>query len=181
MIAMVYRLTPLLGIAPGDFVTPNALPWIQGILAGGLGAPLPDSVVLSAGEVATIRTATARFNDIIAAQAEACQAALVDIHAFLNSIKQRGLVVHGQRLTADFLGGIFSLDGIHPTNTGAAVTANEFIHALNTHFAAGIPPVNVIEVAEQDPLVLPQAGHPASALTHVDDQTVHSVRALVHK
>lgn len=35
------------------------------------------------------------------------------------------------RLTTDFLGGFFSLDGIHPTYTGHALLANEFIHVLN--------------------------------------------------
>jgi len=172
-------LGPALGIGPGDFVTPNALPFIEGILTGSLAGPLPDGVVLSASEVAAIRAATARFNAIIAAQAQLYQAALVDTHGFLNSLKAGRLVVHGQRLTTDFLGGVFSLDGFHPTNTGAAATANEFIQALNTRFAAGIPPVNVVKVAEEDPLVLPGVGHPASALAGVESETVQTLRAVM--
>jgi lysophospholipase L1-like esterase len=170
---------PVLGIGAGDFVTPDALPLIEGILTGSLTGPLPGGVVLTADEVATIRAATARFNTIIAEQANAYQAALVDTHGFLNSMKERGLVVHGQRLTTDFLGGIFSLDGIHPTNTGAAATANEFIAALNSKFAADIPRVNVVKVAELDPLVLPGVGHPACALTDVDKDTVAGLRAVL--
>jgi phospholipase/lecithinase/hemolysin len=173
-------LGPVLGIGPGDFVTPSALPSIVAILTGAQAGPLSDNVVLTAQEVATIRAATARFNAFIAARAEACGAALVDTHGFLNSLKDRGLVVRGQRLTTDFLGGIFSLDGFHPTNTGAAATANEFIRELNTHFAAGIPPVNVVQIAGQDPLVLPGVGHPATALTGVDEGTVRSLRAMLH-
>jgi len=170
---------PVLGIGPGDFVTPAALPFIQAILGGSQPGPLPDGVVLTAEEVVVIRSATAEFNAVIAAQAQAYGAALVYTHGSLNSIMQRGVVVHGQRLTTRFLGGIFSLDGIHPTNTGQALTANEFIAALNTHFSAGIPPVNVVKVAEQDPLVLPGVGHPASALTGIDDSTVESLRAVL--
>jgi hypothetical protein len=177
--APLAALEPMLGLKPGDFVTPNSLGWIQSILTGSVAGPLPDDVVLTAGEVGTIRAATARFNAIIASEAFANNAALVDIHEFLSTLKQRGSVVHGQRLTTDFLGGIFSLDGFHPTNTGAALTANEFIQALNTRFAAGIPRVNVVKVAEVDPLVLPGVGHPASALTQVDEQTVQALRALV--
>lgn len=174
-------LGPVLGIGPGDFVTPNALPFIEAILTGAQSGPLPDDVVLTASEVATIRAATARFNAIIAAEAQAYGAALVDTYGFLNSLKEGRLVVQGQRLTTGFLGGIFSLDGFHPTNTGAAATANEFIRALNRHFAAGIPPVNVVQIAEQDPLVLPGVGHPASALTSVDDATVRSLHAMIHR
>ena len=65
----------------------------------------------------------------------------------------RGYVTLGQRLSTEFLGGVFSLDGIHPTYTGHALIANEFIRALNTQFAAGIPPVSVGQVAASDPLV----------------------------
>ena len=60
-----------------------------------------------------------------------------------------------RRLTTDFLGGLFSLDGIHPTNTGYAIIANEFIKALNHRFHAGIPPVDVEAVLSDDPLVFP--------------------------
>ena len=172
----VELLPELLGLGPGDYVTPDALPLIQAILTGQQSGPLPDNVVLTESEVEIIRAATATFNEIIANNANAYGAALVDTHGFLNSLKAHGAVVHGQRLTTDFLGGIFSLDGIHPTNTGNALTANEFIHALNTRFGARIDPVNVRKVAEQDPLVLPQVGHPACALSHMDRSQVHSLR-----
>lgn len=155
---------PALGIGAGDYITPNAFAKIQEIFTGVSVGPLPANVVLDAEEVAIIQAATKNFNAIIAAQAKAKGAALVDTHALLNSWKARGLVMNGQRLTTGFLGGIFSLDGFHPTDTGAAATANEFIRALNKQFAAGIPPVNVRAVAKQDPLVLPAVGHPASAL-----------------
>ncbi len=179
--APLAAIGPALGITADDYVTPGAWPLIQGILSGAITGPLPDSVVLTASEVTTIRTATAKFNAVIAAEAKAHGAALVDTHAFLNSLKERGLVVKGQRLTTDFLGGIFSLDGFHPTNTGAAATANEFIHALNTHFAAGIRPANLVKVAATDPLVLPGVGHPASALTGVDEETVQALRAVMRR
>jgi phospholipase/lecithinase/hemolysin len=173
---------PLLGIGPGDFLTPDAFGLIVQILGGITPGPLPGTVVLDAGEVAAIRASIAAFNAIIAAQAEAKGAALVDIHALTESIRTRGFVAGGQRLTTKFLGGFFSLDGIHPTNTGYAVIANEFIKALNTQFAAGIPPLSVRGVERDDPLVLPGVGHPPSALGHVSPDTVASLRAvMVHR
>ena len=172
-------LGPLLGIGPGDFVTPDAFGLIGAILWGFITGPLPGNVVLDAAEVAAIRAAIADFNAVIAAQAEAKGAALVDIHGFLERTRARGIVVGGQRLTTGYLGGLFSLDGIHPTNTGYAVIANEFIEALDRHFAAGIPPVTVREIQWADPLVLPGVGHPASAFEHVGAETVDALRAVL--
>jgi len=172
---------PILGIGPGDFVTPDAFPLILAILADPLLGPLPNSVVLRAAQIAQIQAAVDAYNATIAAEAKAHGAALVDIHETLSRSHSHGLVVNGQRLTAAFLGGLFSLDGIHPTNTGYAVVANEFIKTLNRNFAAGVPPLSVEQVAKSDPLILPGVGHPASALGHMDKGVVASLRrVLVH-
>jgi len=171
---------PVLGIGPGDYVTPEALPYIEAILTGSSAGPLPDNVVLTAEEVTIVRGKTAKFNEVIAVQAKAHGAALVDMYAFLNSLKSRGLVVHGQRLNTGYLGGIFSLDGIHPTNTGQAATANEFLKEINKRFGNAIPLVNLQKIAAADPLVLSGVGHPASALTNLDRDTVGLLRAALN-
>jgi hypothetical protein len=88
-------------------------------------------------------------------------------------------VTGGQRLTTAFLGGLFSLDGIHPTDTGYAVIANAFIHALDAQAGAGIPPLPLRDVQRADPLVLAGVGHPASALGHVTPETAASLRAVL--
>jgi lysophospholipase L1-like esterase len=157
------HIGPVLGIGPGDYVTPAAFAQIEAILTGASAGPLSAGVVLTATEVAVIQQATQRFNAFISVKANEKNAALVDIYTLLNSWKTRGLVVNGQRLTTGFLGGIFSLDGFHPTNTGAAAAANEFIHAINRNFGNGIPRANLVAIARQDPLVLPRS-HPPSAL-----------------
>jgi phospholipase/lecithinase/hemolysin len=154
--------TALLGIGAGDFVTLDAFPAIQSILLGLAPGPLAGEWILDAGEIDAIRRATAAFNVIIASRAAARGAAVVDVHALFEGVRARGMVAHGQRLTANYLGGLFSLDGIHPTDTGYAILANAFIHILNTRFAAGIPPMAIVEVAKTDPLVLPGVGRPAS-------------------
>jgi lysophospholipase L1-like esterase len=161
--APLAAIGPLLGIVPGDYVTPGAFAQIEPILTGASNGPLSADVVLTASEVAFIQQATQRFNAFIAVKSREKNAALVDTYALLNSWKARGLVVNGQRLTTSFLGGIFSLDGFHPTNTGAAAAANEFIHEMNRKFGTGIPRANLVAIARQDPLVLPRT-HPPSAL-----------------
>jgi len=60
---------------------------------------------------------------------------LIDAHALVDRIYANGYQINGQELTTDFLGGLFSLDGIHPTNSGYGVIANYFIDAMNQSFA----------------------------------------------
>ena len=153
---------PILGIASGDFVTLDSLPLALAILSNPALGPLPGSSVLTSAEMAQVRAAVDGYNAIIAKLAKAHGAALVDVHGLTDEIRDHGYVVRGQRLNTEFLGGVFSLDGIHPTFTGHAIIANEFIHALNTQFAAGIPPVSIEQVAGGDPLVLSGAERPAS-------------------
>ena len=59
----------------------------------------------------------------------------------------------GLTLTTDFLGGLFSLDGLHPTNTGYAIMANQFIQTINANFKTSIPLANVQQIAASDPLL----------------------------
>ena len=144
---------PVLGITSGDFVTLDSLSLALAIHSNPALGPLPGSSVLTQAEMAQVRTAVHGYNTIIATQARIHGAALVDVHGLTDEIRDRGYVVRGQRLNTEFLGGVFSLDGIHPTYTGHAIIANEFIHALNTRFAAGIPPISIEQVAIGDPLV----------------------------
>lgn len=170
---------PVLGIGAGDFVLADAFALIQDILAGVTPGPLPANDVLTASGAAQIRTAVDTYNAFIASQAKAKGAALVDIHALFARVAARGLVVNGHQLTFGFLGGVFSLDGIHPTNTGYAVVANEFIKQLDSTFAAGIPPLSVEQVAKTDPLVLPGVGRPPSALRQISPDAMKSMRDII--
>lgn len=43
-------------------------------------------------------------------------------------------------------GGIFSLDGVHPTSQGYAIIANQFIEKINADFGAKIEKINVSRV-----------------------------------
>jgi hypothetical protein len=75
---------------------------------------------------------------------------IVDMHSYYTSLAS-GLTIDGQMATTAFLGGLFGLDGIHPTNTGYALVANQFIAATNTAFTLSIASVNVDAVAKADP------------------------------
>jgi phospholipase/lecithinase/hemolysin len=136
-------------------------------------------IVLRKATLDLIRTAVAGYNTEIAKQATALGATLVDINSLVNSLASNGMVVGGQRLTTDFMGGLFSLDGIHPTDTGYAIIANEFIKTMNRTLAAGIPPVAVVQVSKTDPLVFPAKDH-GKLSTHVSPEMAATLRALGH-
>jgi lysophospholipase L1-like esterase len=142
-----------LGISPTDYLL---LSQVNAYVAKFLGqetAPLTDAQVLTAEEAAAIRQRITEFNDVIRTAAAENRAVLVDIHAAFNQIAANGLLVGAKRLTTLPLGGVFSLDGVHPTYTAQAWVANEIVTALNRTLGLGLPPVNVAAVMAADPLV----------------------------
>ena len=172
----IFVIEPILGISSGDFVTPDAIPLILARLANPSLGPLPSNVILTAGDAGKIRLFVDAYNAIIEEQAQEAGATLIDIHQVANRIRKRGIAANGQVLTNEFLGGIFSLDGVHPTNTGYGVIANAFIGALNDRFDADIPYVSIDQLAKTDPLVFPGIEPPDSIERHVDQSTAKSLR-----
>jgi lysophospholipase L1-like esterase len=117
--------------------------------------------VLDAAERAHVRATVASYNAEIAAAIADVQArrgigiAAVDVAARVDDLAANGVDVTGDGLpdlTTRYLGGIFSLDGIHPTKTGNALLANAFIDAINARFGEVIPQVDVVRAAAHDPL-----------------------------
>lgn len=108
-----------------------------------LSNPIMSSEVLDAAEVAKARDYTSSYNTSIKTIATLYNLALFDSFDFLNKVKA-GMFVNGVFVNADFItGGVFSLDGIHLTPRGNAITANEFIKAINTKYGTAVPFVDV--------------------------------------
>ncbi len=135
---------------PAD--TLNDLILLTGISALESGAgtspsnPMPDQYVLDASEVATAKSITDQYNQTIAAVAalNPTRVALVNIHDFLNNVARYGYVSDGISFTSAFVaGGLFGLDGIHPTCRGYGILANEFITTINKTFGSNIPVVAI--------------------------------------
>lgn len=110
----------------------------------GVSAPLDDAFVLLPTESAEIQARITAFNDAIkaAAAATAGRVAVADINATYKALlASKVYVSDGVTITPTFAppAGMFSEDGIHPNNRGAAFTANIFIDAINAAFSANIP------------------------------------------
>ncbi len=147
---------PALGIGAGDFVRPGGAGLVQPILTGQVAGPIPESEILRAAKVAETRVLVATMNGFINAFAAQAGFPVVDINAILSEIDTNGFPLSsGQVLTTDLLGGIFSLDGVHPTFTGQAIIANAFIRRINEFWGLQIPEVDVNAIAATDPLVFP--------------------------
>lgn len=156
-----YVLLTASSLIPQGFGIPTAI--------GGRG-PLPDSAVLSASEVATIRNRVNGFNQVIRTSAQANGAALFDAAALLQRAATTGVNIGGVNYTNRFLlGGIFSYDGVHPTDLGYAVIANEFIAAINDTYGAEIPPVNLY------PFIFGPPAFPTGASPAGGDFTVEEI------
>ena len=169
-----------LGLNSSDMVTPYAFPLIQAM--GSSLTALPDSdsqgpVVIRAATLATIRADVILYNAAITSEAAATDATLVDIYSLINELAANGVVVGSQKLTTNFMGGLFSLDGVHPTNTGYAIIANEFIKTMNQSLHTDIPYVDVAQVSKTDPLIFPD-GNPGKHTGHVDVGMADCLRRL---
>ena len=104
--------------------------------------PLCKQELLDATEVEIARQAILNYNAIIRQLADDYNLALVDVFDYLNRVKDGG-VYDGVEVSAAFIiGGAFSLDGIHLTERGNALLANEFLRAINSHYDARIPLVD---------------------------------------
>ena len=188
-----------LGITANDYIRPSARAIADSILSGKQSGPLPAicptpplpgmpivPCVLNASDAAKIRSAIACYNLIIAAETSSHGGVMVDIHAWADQLYKKGYKIKSQELTTDFLGGIFSLDGIHPDNTGYAIIANQFIDAINQAFKTKIPEADVAAIAAADPLVSrtspgrkPHSGHSSPAPVNLNVCSIPQTNANV--
>lgn len=107
----------------------------------GVAVPLADQWVLTPEEQEAVATATASYNQTIAALAESYGLALVDANAYLVTLNETGIPLNdGSLVTSEYgTGGGFSLDGVHPSPRGNALLANIFLEAIEAKYGAVLP------------------------------------------
>ncbi|UCD70767.1 MAG: hypothetical protein JSW70_07105 [Syntrophobacterales bacterium] len=129
------------GLPEGDFTSIVVMLLIRlGLDDGSL---LKDpNFILDADEVDLIQERIDVFNTIIDNVASSINMPVVDINALFDDVAENPPIFFGIPVTPRFLGGIFSLDGVHPSNIGHALAANAFIQAMNSHFHINIPPIS---------------------------------------
>ncbi len=154
----------LIGVAPGDLVGLNGSKLMAGIppdsgaygyalgdtsyLSGfaipGNGKPLPDSAVLSTSEQGDLQAAVAAYNSAITLEAQARGYLMFDLHGLYGQITAAGFHFAGNTYTTKYVsGGLFSLDGVHPTDLGHGIICNRLIDLVNTRYGAHVPPLDL--------------------------------------
>ena len=105
----------------------------------GVSVPLADNWVLSSDEVMETQTATAAFNATIAALTSQYGWAFLDAHALLDEAASTGVAFDDYVMTTDLVfGGLFSLDGVHPTARGNALIANKMMEAIDAQYGSNL-------------------------------------------
>jgi hypothetical protein len=114
--------------------------------------PLAEGAFLRAATAAQITERVSALNREIAAVARESGALVYDLHALFATVRKSGVTVGARKLSADFLGGFYSLNGYYPGKTGQALIANGILEVLNGHYGSSFQPVDVAEVLPRDPV-----------------------------
>lgn len=110
----------------------------------GITYPLQDKDVLTKDEILEVKTATDAYNATIKSVADAKGLAFVELKGVTDKLASGGIVYNGYNTTSTFVtGGMFSLDGVHPSPRGYAIIANLFTEAINTKYGSNFKSVNV--------------------------------------
>ncbi|WP_158730077.1 MULTISPECIES: SGNH/GDSL hydrolase family protein [unclassified Flavobacterium] len=106
--------------------------------AFGVTFPMQDVHVLTKSEVAEVKVATDAYNATIKSVADAKGLAFVELKGVTDQLASpAGIVYNGFTTTSTFVtGGMFSLDGVHPSPRGYAIIANLFTSAINAKFGS---------------------------------------------
>lgn len=155
-----------------DFLTLRAQTYFEQLQRGNVPPPIqpqtaiPDNLVLDGSladadptnsELEQAGAAVQQFNATIASAASAAGFGLVDINTIFNEIitnfQTNGGGYSANGITLQPLpGSLFSFDGIHPTNRGATVIANETIEVMNSTFGSSVDKIDVSDIPEGLPV-----------------------------
>lgn len=125
------------------FLGKEAVPGNQNSIYG-VGVPLNPSWVLTHNEVMNIKNAIAGYNSSIKNISAQLKVPMLNADAVYKKLNAKGILWNGANYSTEFVkGGLISLDGIHPTQRGYAVIANEFIQSINDNYYANVPLVDI--------------------------------------
>ena len=114
--------------------------------------PLPDNGDAATGlpgllypsEVSLLKTRINDYNSQIQTLATADGYKVFDTSALIAGITSTGRDFGGMTVTGKYLqGGFFSYDGVHPTQLGYAIVANDFVNFVNASYGASVPQVDM--------------------------------------
>jgi hypothetical protein len=148
--AIPFVITAGYGVTNQDYITRNGLMAIANQFSDKQIGPLPPGSIMRGAVAADLTTRVNALNAQIVTAARETGAVLYDLNAFLRRIKLSGAIVGSSALTADYLGGFYSMDAVYPGSTGHALIANDILRFLNSTYQVSFPLINPATVAAND-------------------------------
>ncbi len=146
-------LERLFGLSADDCLTPTGLFEVGCRLIARTPGPLPDGCVVAGAAVARISARVGTLNAQIQAVAREQDTVVFDLGGLFARVKRDGVSIGSTRLTADYLGGLFSLNGVYVGAVGHGLIANGLLDALNAARGSSYAPVDLDELMAFDPVV----------------------------
>jgi hypothetical protein len=177
-------------LRPDDLITANGLIEIGCQLLSKKMRPLPDGYMLRASVAAEVRQRVDALNAALTSLAQERQVQVYDLHALFQRIRDVGITVGSRRLTGEYLGGFYSLNGYYPGATGQALIANELLNQINNCYESDFRQIDLQAVMQNDPVAAyRQAEGPnwppdqlsASAAQHESSSGGHRISATENK
>lgn len=142
----------LYGVNHDFLLTVHGLNEIGFQLFGKSVGPLPENATLKVELGQRISHRIAELNDALLSVAEENGARVYDLRSFLRRLKIEGVTTRTRKLTAEYLGGFYSLNGYYPGAAGHAVIANELLYCLNSNYGSDFPSIDLDVVVQSDPV-----------------------------
>ena len=146
-------LERLFGLSADDCLTPTGLFEVGSRLIARAPGPLPDGCVVAGAAVARISARVGTLNAQIQAVAREQASVVFDLAGLFAQVKRDAVSIGSTRLTADYLGGLFSLNGVYVGAVGHGIIANGLLDALNAARGSSYAPVDLDELLAFDPVV----------------------------
>ena len=143
-------IAALYGLAPGDRISVEALTEMGCQLIAKAPQPLPEPLFLRETAASALSGRVSELNAAITAVAGEQGAVVYDLHGLVRCLRTAGLPVGDRKLSADFLGGFYSLDGYYPGRTGQALIANGVLGVLNATYGTAFPSIDAAAVMAGD-------------------------------
>lgn len=140
------------GLHTDELITVNGLNEIGFQLFARSLQPLPAGSTLSVEVGNQISSRVGELNVALEAIAQEHEALCYDLHALFRRLRREGINLGSRTLTAEYLGGFYSLNGCYPGATGQAIIANELLHLLDRVYGADFRQIDLRAVMATDPV-----------------------------
>jgi hypothetical protein len=141
------------GVAADDLLTASGVTALAARIEGSDSSALPAGSSVPAAAIAQIQQRVKDINAQITSIAQKNGALVYDLNDLFTRVRSTGVFAGTQLLTANYLGGFYSLDGYYPGETGQALIANEILNLINTTYGTAYLPLSLAAVAAADPTV----------------------------